>query len=253
VLRILVLVSMLFGGLGATSALAVPKLDPKRTAVIEGVIRGGNLDDVAVALEKWSRDGSKKPISLIINSPGGAVTTGFLFLNRMRAAKATGTPINCYVPEVAASMAFQILMHCDNRYVLDRSFLLWHRVRVMGGFTPLTAPLLKYLGLMLQKLDSVITKELVAVLGTDMTRGAIAYHFENESLHTGVDLASLAPSAITSYSSIPKLYELLENEDIPRTPRYTIFSNESGGELFAPGTYYYMSGQAARMFGVDVE
>ncbi len=233
-------------------AISAPKLDPKRTAVIEGVIRGGNLGDVADALEKWSKDGSKKPASIIIDSPGGAVTTGFLFLNRMRAAQARGLVVNCYVPEVAASMAFQILMHCNSRHVLDRSFLLWHRVRIMGGFTPLTAPLLKYLGFQLQKLDTTITKELTSVLGEDMTPAAISYHFENETFHVGVDLAEMAPSAIESYSSIPGLYELLANPDIPRTPSYTLTDSISD-QLFAPGTYYYMSGRAARLFGIEVE
>lgn len=197
----------------AADAVAVGQ---NTTAVIEGVIRGSNLSLVESVLSK-SNTGI---LDLVIDSPGGSVTTGFHFVSEMEAAKGRGTTIRCFVPHLAASMAFQILLHCNERYVLDRSFLLWHRARIMmGGMggSPLTAPQMFVLGRSLQDDDDIIYREVSDTI-VGMSQKELRYHFENETLHIGEKLASSSPT-FTSYPSIPGLLEALADGSLPRSIR----------------------------------
>jgi hypothetical protein len=254
-LRLIILALALLSGTAHAKSgrLMQPSPNASRTAVIEGPIYGGNLSAVEEAMAKWAADGSGEAIDLIINSPGGSVTTGFLFLNRLQAIKRQGIRVRCFVPDVAASMAFQILMHCDERYMNERAFLLWHRVRVQfGGFggTVMTAPELTYLGWVLQQLDNIILKELDTVLGRDMSKDDIRFHFEKETLHTGIDLQVLAPQTFNAYPSIPGLYEALRNKKLPRTVQRSLF--DVSGKFPQHGTIYYMSPKVSSHFGIDL-
>ncbi len=226
----------------ACTAEASPKLNRERAAMISGVIQGTGLTSVGEALDKYASE-SSKPIDLIINSPGGSIVPGFFFINKMEDLRAQGIKFNCFVPEVAASMAFQILLHlhCDERYVLDRSFLLWHRVRVyVGGMfgAPMTAPQAEYLATSLQAVDDVILSELKDVLGRDLSGAQINYHFENETLHVGQNLGRMAPRAFQSVKQVDGLYEAIQDEKLPRsgTPR-------DPEDIYVPeqGTIVYIS------------
>jgi ATP-dependent protease ClpP protease subunit len=59
-------------------------------------------------------------------------------------AKARGFKVQCYVPGLAASMAFQILAHCSERYALPHAYLMWHPVRaqIRGALTSTEARIL---------------------------------------------------------------------------------------------------------------
>lgn len=189
-------------------------VDSSRAMVIEGVIQGNNLSKVKEAMLSKEDNGT---VDLIINSPGGSIVTGFEFVSVMESAKARGVTINCFVPHVAASMAFQILLHCDHRYVLDRSFLLWHRARVMmGGMfgAPMTAPQLAVISKDLQAADSVILNECRKYLQLD--EKTISYHFENETLHIGENLGQMS-KAFVSLPSIEGLFEALTDSKVPRS------------------------------------
>jgi ATP-dependent protease ClpP protease subunit len=201
------------------SASAQPAPVKARTVVLNSVIARGNVFPLADAMDKLAAK-SKEPIDFIVNSPGGDVITGFLFINRMEALRAKGVTIRCWIPEVAASMAFQILLHCDERYSLSKAFLLWHRVRVsLGGgmFSSgyqMTAPLARAMATDLQSFDDIITEELNKTL--DMPAADISFHFENETLHVGSNLERLAPNFIETYDTIPGLFKLLDANDVPR-------------------------------------
>ncbi len=209
----------------ASASPAIPDLS--RTAVISGVIEVGSLDEVQDALQKWSADGSGKPISLVVDSPGGSVVAGFWFVNRMEEARGRGVKINCFVPNLAASMAFQILMHCDSRQVLEKSFLLWHPVRVsVGGFSgePMTAASALELFERLHPVDVQIYAEIWRVMHVDRSNSYIRYHFEHETLHSGWTLARSLPSVFQSRSYIPGLLEALRDDKLPRArARVSIF------------------------------
>lgn len=213
-----------------------PVIRKDRALVLDGVIQQGNIMPLATKMLLMADQG-KLLVDLIINSPGGSVTTGFLFINAMEEAKARGLHIRCFVPEVAASMAFGILIHCDERHALSKSFLLWHRARVsLGGFgaPPMTAPQLLVLGRDLASLDRVIFEECLDALG--MTEKLVRYHFEAETLHVGSILGQLAPSFIRIHDRVQGLYEAMMDNLVP----HTLKSQNPFGE-FQAGELVYMT------------
>lgn len=113
----------------------VPKGD--RTFYITGPIDGGALA-VANGVERASA-GGKGPIHIVINSPGGMVVVGFQITQAMDVARERGSKVVCTVGVLAASMAFQLLPHCDERYAMKKSLLLFHPARVVVR-DALTAP-----------------------------------------------------------------------------------------------------------------
>jgi ATP-dependent protease ClpP protease subunit len=202
--------------LNAGLTYAAPKIS-ERNVVIQGEINR-NVIEAGDRLEQLAQ-ASKEPIDIILNSPGGAVIPGFLFINRMNSLKAQGIKLRCYVQDFAASMAFQILMHCNERHILERSFLLWHRVRVqVGGMfgQPITAPEASKLSASLQAIDDLIIEELVSAM-PQLDRVEIMYHLEDETLHTGITLGRAAPKTFTVHKYIPGLYKLLQT-NAPKSP-----------------------------------
>lgn len=214
-------------------------INKARALVIEGVIARGNVLPLGARMIEMSHDQSGQPIDLVISSPGGDVLTGFIFLNIMEQVKANGTEIRCFVPTMAASMAFQILVHCSERHVLDRAFLLWHRVRVsLGGglFSNgviMTAPLAHDLMVDLAATDRVIFAELEEAI--DMPLKELRYHFEHETMHVGRNLGDSCPDFITSHKSIPGLLELMLDKKVPRNQAV------DSRNAFQPGTIVYIT------------
>lgn len=211
-LRFMVLVLGIVVG-GNYSWAAAPTVNPKRTVIIQGVIGGGNVLKLTETLEKLSKDSPDEPIDMVISSPGGEVNTGFLFINVMEDLKARGTTIRCFVPTIAASMAFQILAHCNERYALERSLLLFHRahVQIGGGLFSsgqvMTAPAAKALAEDLQIIDNTIWEELTEYLPMDVDLKRAA--FESERLWVAKDLEAAAPGFIEVYRYIPGLMDVL--------------------------------------------
>jgi len=66
---------------------------------------------------------NKKPLYLLINSPGGSVLDGALIIDAMQAAK---VPVNTVCMQLCASMGAIIHQHGTKRYALDRSLLMFH-------------------------------------------------------------------------------------------------------------------------------
>lgn len=207
-------------GLVSSYSYADVKVNKERTMIIDGIIAGPGLVKLGAALIDMANTDVTKPIDIVINSPGGSVTSGFLFINQMEAAKGLGATIRCFVPNLAASMAFQILVHCSERYTLDRAFLLYHRVRVVlgGGLfstgETVTSPMAKALAVDLGRMDQVIFNECLAVL--NMPYHAVSYHFEHETFHVGQTMATEAPGFINSLSYVEGLYEALGDKSLPR-------------------------------------
>lgn len=204
----------------STQATARPAATPPadenfpagRTLLISGVIAGGNILPIGkqmLALAKKSSD----PIALIINSPGGEINTGLIFLNYLEAAKALGAPVKCYVSSVAASLAFHILTRCTERHALTTTLLLWHRARLFAAFTQLTAPIADSLAKGLQMADDIIIRSLRETLG--IPEADIMWHLENETMHTGISLHELAPNFIISHRDIPGLLEKASDNSLP--------------------------------------
>lgn len=209
---------MLISLLCASSvAFSGPKVEKEKALVISGVIAQGNILPVGKALLDRANAGEEE-VQLIINSPGGEVVTGFLFLNLMEAAKQKGLKITCFVPTMAESMAYHILLHCSERHVLNNAFLLWHRARIMmGGLfgQPMTSPQLEVLARGLAQADEGIFEEIVKYM-SEVSSEVLAYHFEAETLHTGLDVHKMDPEFITSHTAVDGLFDILMDKSVPR-------------------------------------
>lgn len=92
----------------------------------------GTVDDgLLIEANKMMKlaENSKRPIDIFINSPGGYVSSGLLFISGMKKVQERGIKIRCFVSELAASMAYTILTQCNERYVLRFAQLLFHAPR----------------------------------------------------------------------------------------------------------------------------
>ncbi len=195
---------------------------------IDGVVDGRvvNLADQLVAT---TAKGGVAELELVINSPGGGVIEGSIYVSAMEVAKARGVTIKCYVPLLAASMAFTILAHCDERFALDGAYFLWHPPRVVPGFAALTP---KDAAILANDL-AAISKRMANDLRNRMPMSAKAfwYHYHAETLHTTNELMALSPGFIESVSDIRGLTSLIPG----KTP-----SREETDSLFAPWRIIYI-------------
>lgn len=164
------------------------KADPDRLISFVGVIRSDVLP-LASQIEKFSQQ-STKPIYLLINSPGGSVIAGLQVLSAMKVAKERGVVFKCFTPVMAASMAFQILVNCNERYSLNNSLLLWHPMRasLQGSFT---SEELLYEGGRLKALEKPLVLDLIRVL--KISPNQFFYHYRHETMWTGDQINELSP------------------------------------------------------------
>jgi len=194
------------------------EFSPRNTVIIDQPIGRDTMAPVMDTMNKFlAAKQAPSEIKVIIDSPGGSVYTGFKFIVQMKALQARGTVIKCYVPGLAASMAFHILVHCDERNVLQESALLWHRARVFVMMAALTAPVSQALARDLQLVDDHILRDVRAALSQDLDDKEIVYHFEHETLHIGRDLCGKASNFCTAHAAIPGLLEVLARKDMVHT------------------------------------
>lgn len=133
-------------------------IDPTRTVRVVGEVSFGILTQAQELLDLAEK--SQAPIYLIINSPGGAVLPGNIFIDAMDAVKAQGVPIRCITTIMAASMAFNIYANCNDRYATKNALLLFHPVRTMSR-EPVKADDAQTTADELAKLDSEVLTYLI--------------------------------------------------------------------------------------------
>lgn len=139
------------------------KVEAKNTVVIQGQVDGRILNSAAQLL---SMAKTAKTINLLIESPGGSVFTGFIFMNAMQQVKSMGVTLNCIVPSYAASMAFIFFSYCDNRYAYQRSMLLFHPIGV-GFQGKLNVPGVDRIQKQFSILSDELDDELRRIMGMD--------------------------------------------------------------------------------------
>ena len=177
------------------------------------------------AFDKLAADNDT--IEMVISSPGGEVIAGSLIIDRMEQLKLSGIKFRCVVRDVAASMAFQILLHCDERYATPHSFLLWHPVRIFMRDV-VTASIAQTLTTQLAEADEVALHDLRANL--PMSDSELVWHFQNETLHQGINLMGLAPGFFKDITnSIENLY-----------PKKPLLDTSSFGNMFGHNQIIYV-------------
>lgn len=221
-----------------TAVQAEPAITVKDSAVINAPIMAGNLEPISTFL--LSSIGKRTSVHLIINSPGGAVDDGFSFISKMEYAKSMGVTINCYVPEVAASMAFQILLHCDHRYALKRAGLLFHRVAVMAGRgSRINSIDASDLLRSLLALDKQIIEDLISHM--DTPKSTLLFHLDKETMHLATDMNELSPGFFDDVvETIPGLFEAVASADAAHQANALDFLKRLFGNQFIymkRGTY----------------
>jgi len=200
-MKFLILLASLFLSTFARAKTEV-ELVPERTIVLNGVISDNIAGPMLNAMDALAKTG--KDIDIIISSPGGSVIAGSFLVDKMVQLKSEGVHFRCFVRGLAASMAFQLLLFCDERYSTPHSFLLWHPVRIFAQGV-VTAQLASNLATQLQQADEVALHDLRAHLS--MSEADILMHFYNETLHQAHNLLVTAPGFFTKVTnSVSNLY-----------------------------------------------
>jgi ATP-dependent protease ClpP protease subunit len=199
---LLMLVAMLSTGAAAETFTA----NPKRTVYLNGVV-AGNAMEAAEKIEKLSRN-SDEDIDIIINSPGGYITPGLQMVSAMNVAQKRGVTVRCFVPMLAASMAFQVFAECDERYALKYSRLLWHPARTgfRGGVKWGT---LLYESKRLRSIEKILVGRLLELM--DINKKFFFYHFKYETLWYAENLKKHTPKFFTivdDFKNVNKPYQI---------------------------------------------
>lgn len=101
-------------------------LSSENTIFLTGVV-DANAPYIGQQINHMAQNG--KPIYLVINSPGGSVLDGAAIIN---AIQASPVPVNTICLQLCASMAALIHQYGNQRYMADRSLLMFHEAA--GGF-----------------------------------------------------------------------------------------------------------------------
>lgn len=174
------LVSMLFSTAALSNSFTVT--DYARHIELIGVVQDNALD-LANKINDLSNS-SNKEITILINSPGGNVSTGMLMVDSMRQAKARGVKFRCLSTVLSASMAYIILAECDSRYAFGNTLLLWHEIslsvrgaKVRDLYNTLP-PILE--------LQARVDKDLMNVM--DLSEEIYQQHSKSETMWTASEL-----------------------------------------------------------------
>jgi ATP-dependent protease ClpP protease subunit len=212
------LVMLLLGLVIASPALAkaeVPTVNPKRSVFIAGPIGGGNIIPLGDHLLKLSQ-ASKEPVDVIINSPGGEVRTGDLFLEYIKVVKARGVKVRCYVIGMAASLAFTIYMQCDERHALESSVLMFHGARIFLGLMPVTEQIASEITTALGHINKKLLKQIHQSFKGTLTTDQVTRAFLDEHMWESQELSAATKGQFLKvHEHIPGLLETAGLKDTP--------------------------------------
>lgn len=203
-----------------SNAAQAQVLNPARTMYVAGVITEQTLTPLYTKMQALMKDGDSTPVTIIINSPGGEVLSGIVFINGMLALKARGISVDCYVTNMAASMAFQIYTQCSRRFALNTSFLLWHGVRTSYMGT-VTSAIASSMHSVLARIDQMIFSQLTNSLS--LPGDEIRDHFDEETLWSGEQLSADTTGFLRVQSAYPELVEVLNTGKVVTSAPYTKF------------------------------
>lgn len=96
-------------------------LSGNRIVYVIGEIGESNSAEIAKHLLEMGKD--SRPITIIINSPGGSVIDGASIISAIEVAKG---PVNTICTQLCASMAAIIHSYGTNRLMLNRSLVMYH-------------------------------------------------------------------------------------------------------------------------------
>jgi len=176
-IKLLLLFTLASPALAAKATVNTLKVDNERLIKIVGPVDFSTIKKASDLLRLAIKD-QKKPIYIMLNSPGGSILSGEMFLSAMEQAKMLGVKLVCFSSVYAASMAFSIMVHCDERYAFANTRLLFHPARINTD-EPLTAPRLKEIYADLEVLDAELLDLLTSTM--QMPRDVVEFHYYKET------------------------------------------------------------------------
>ena len=177
-----------------TTTVEAPKLE--RLIVVKGPVEDTMARKFTYKIDALSRKKSdkKEPIYVIINSPGGYVSSGLPMISAVHMARARGFQVHCVVPIQAASMALHLLNACSHRYAFNNSLLLFHEMR-MGLAGALSPSELDQISEQMKILGEHIEIDLIKNLGT--TKEIFDKHNIGQTMWTGYTFNKTFPGFLT--------------------------------------------------------
>lgn len=152
------------------------EVDNRRLIQITSSI-SGNLTKQANQLLKMSSR-SKEPVYILLNSPGGLVMAGTMFMDAMEMVKSRGVTLKCVSATYAASMAAVIMAYCNERYALKSTKILFHPIRMNGVRGAITAPRAATMAQSMDKTDAMFMEYIVRTSGIDAATFTAGYYTE---------------------------------------------------------------------------
>lgn len=190
ILKLIVLAMLLSTTASAGTPRTPLTVNGTRVVSVYGPMTGRSMVLFMNNLDVLYERDKEAPIDIILDSPGGDLFYGYLAVDKMESLRRQGIKFRCFVRSFAASMAFQMLLHCDERYAAPHAAILWHPVRVfwMG---PLTAADASVMMTQLNIANQTVLDDLREHL--PLPDEQLMWHFEKETLHHARELDKLAP------------------------------------------------------------
>ncbi|GAB4141171.1 MAG: ATP-dependent Clp protease proteolytic subunit [Planctomycetota bacterium] len=116
---------------GGTTAYLERQLLESRTLLLSGPVTDRMLRDATVRCFAMEQRDAKKPITVVINSPGGSADSGFAIYDMLRFVK---PPVVTVVNGLCASAGILIHLAADkkHRFCLPESRFMIHQPSTMG-------------------------------------------------------------------------------------------------------------------------
>lgn len=122
----------------------------------------GTISDMTEQVHKIeeARLRNHSKVVIQIDSNGGRVDEGLRVIEQIRLTQKYGMKVVCSVVDKAVSMAFVILSTCDERYVTDKSLLMFHEAAYMVFFGRVTTTDAKILVRTQKIIDDIVLDNL---------------------------------------------------------------------------------------------
>lgn len=208
----------------STISIAAPTFHVPEEARKEGrylevidVITDSLIEAVAKPIHKIK---DNAVVYVLINSPGGSVSSGLTVMDAMSVAQDRGIRFKCLTGVMAASMAFAILAQCDERYTLPGTRLMFHPISTSGRERTRVLVVTKAA---VVEVEDRLMRFLQKALG--MAWKEFEANYMAETVWTGSIIAKHAPYFISPVVSVrgvpnlfftgkPAIYNLFQEADI---------------------------------------
>jgi len=172
----------------------------KQVVILNDVIQGAYAASLASQISSLAQDKGATNIDIIINSPGGSIVAGMFIVSAIERVKSRGVVVRCAVPRFAASMAFQILSHCSERYILPQAFVLWHPPRVALMYAIITPEAARGLLASLADWENVLVTQLKKQMNINSRK--FKSYYNAEKLVLGSELVEITEGFATVVDDI---------------------------------------------------